>query len=120
MFFEDVDICYRIRQNGWKIYYLPKAEIIHHGGQSVKKRTDMGIQFYRSLIKYFRYHRGASGVVLVRLNMVVLSFYCLAYSLVKIFKNPSNAFLTGKSALNVIRAAFFRVADNNPYPGESA
>jgi len=109
MFFEDVDLCFRIRKNGWKIFYLPDAEIIHHGGQSVKKRTDMGIQFYRSLIKYFMQHCGTSGVIKVRFSMVAFSIYCLLFSLLTVYREPSGAVLTAKSSLNVIRAAFFRV-----------
>ena len=80
MFFEDVDICYRIRTNGWLIYYLPEARIMHHGGQSVKKRTDMGAQFYKSLLKYFRSNRGRSGEYSVRISMIVVALYCLLWS----------------------------------------
>ena len=34
---EDLDWCLRIRKAGWKIFFLPQAEIIHYGGQSSKK-----------------------------------------------------------------------------------
>ncbi len=109
MFFEDVDICYRIRENGWKIYYLPEARIIHHGGQSVKKRKDMGLQFYRSLIKFFRIHRGRSWEYYVRIFMVILSLYCMFYSLILMLRHPKKSVVIGKSAFNVMRAAFYRI-----------
>ena len=32
--YDEVDLCYRIKQAGWKIYFLPEAEIIHYGGQA--------------------------------------------------------------------------------------
>lgn len=111
MFFEDVDICYRIRKNGWKIYYLPGARIIHHGGQSVKKRTDMGMQFYRSLIKFFRIHRGRAWEMYVRILMVGLSLYCLAYSVVLLFFSPGRALVIGKSVFTVMKAAFYRIME---------
>ena len=111
MFFEDVDLCYRIRKSGWKIFYLPEARIIHHGGQSVKKRTDMGVQFYRSLIKYFRFHHGRSSELYIRTCMVTISLYCLLYSLILLISKPARYVVVGKSAINVMRAAFFRVAD---------
>lgn len=109
MFFEDVDICYRIRRNGWKIYYLPSARIIHHGGQSVKKRSDMGIQFYKSLIRYFRFHQGKPGELRVRLSMIGLSMVCLFFAISELIRRPDQGVLTGKSAINVMRAAFFTV-----------
>src|SRR5262245_39870565 len=31
---EDVDLCFRLRQAGWKIYYLSDAMIVHYSGQS--------------------------------------------------------------------------------------
>lgn len=33
MFGEDLDLCYRVKQKGWKIYYFPYSKIIHYGGQ---------------------------------------------------------------------------------------
>ncbi len=40
MYAEDVDLCYRIRMAGWKIYYLAEDSISHHEGASSKKRSD--------------------------------------------------------------------------------
>jgi len=34
MYGEDVDICYRIRDLGYKIYYLATERIVHYGGKS--------------------------------------------------------------------------------------
>jgi hypothetical protein len=36
MYGEDLDLCYRIKQAGWKIYYVPLTEIIHFKGESAK------------------------------------------------------------------------------------
>ena len=30
---EDTDYCFHARQAGWKVYYVPLAEVIHYGGQ---------------------------------------------------------------------------------------
>ena len=29
---EDTDYCYRARQAGWQVFYMPRAQIIHYGG----------------------------------------------------------------------------------------
>jgi GT2 family glycosyltransferase len=53
---EDADYCYRARQAGWGVYYLPTAQIIHFGGQGGSR-----VQPYRSIVEwhksYFRYYR---------------------------------------------------------------
>lgn len=38
---EDLDFCYRIKQNGWRIYFVPKVKIIHFKGVSsgIKKES---------------------------------------------------------------------------------
>ena len=36
MYGEDLDLCFRIKQDGWKIYYVPNTEIIHFKGESSK------------------------------------------------------------------------------------
>ena len=57
MFFNDVDWCLRIKQNGWKIYFVPDAVMTHYGGGSVKKvRPRMIIASHRCCYRYFRKH----------------------------------------------------------------
>ncbi|MBU2592458.1 MAG: glycosyltransferase family 2 protein [Patescibacteria group bacterium] len=40
MYFEDLDYCRKIRQSGFKVFYLPEAKIVHLHGQSGKKLDD--------------------------------------------------------------------------------
>jgi GT2 family glycosyltransferase len=30
MYYEDIDLCYRMKQNNWKVVYIASAEMIHH------------------------------------------------------------------------------------------
>jgi len=38
---EDLDFCYKLKQNGWKIYYVPQVSILHYKGVSggIKKHS---------------------------------------------------------------------------------
>lgn len=53
---EDTDICFRARAAGWKVIYLPQAQIIHYGGQGGAR-----VEVYRSIYEwhrsYFLYYR---------------------------------------------------------------
>lgn len=57
IFFNDVDWCYRAKQKGWKIYFLPEAQIIHYGGQSTRQvRPQMILESHRSLVRFYQKH----------------------------------------------------------------
>jgi len=53
---EDTDFCFRARQAGWRIYYLPQAQIIHYGGKGGSR-----VEPYRSIVEwhksYWLYYR---------------------------------------------------------------
>src|SRR3990172_11641435 len=56
MYFEDLDYCRRVRQNGLKTYYLPKAEVIHYHGESGRKILDAPNQWRRLIPSSKFYH----------------------------------------------------------------
>lgn len=46
---EDADYCFQARDRGWKIYYVPTAQITHYGGQGGSR-----VQPYRSIYEWHR------------------------------------------------------------------
>lgn len=36
MYWEDCDLCYRVKAGGWRVWFLPEAEIVHSMGGSVR------------------------------------------------------------------------------------
>jgi GT2 family glycosyltransferase len=61
LFFNDVDLCCRLRQAGWQIVFEPRAKVVHHHGQSTSQvRASAVIDSHRGLIRFYRKHyRGA-------------------------------------------------------------
>ena len=53
-FFEETDWAYRMKQAGWKIYFVPSAGIFHIQGQTVGHNAGSRIMFYRSRYIYFK------------------------------------------------------------------
>ena len=57
MYFEEVDLCYRLFLRGKQIHFVPEAEVIHVGGGStIQKRAWSHIQFFASLAQFYRKH----------------------------------------------------------------
>jgi len=57
MYAEDVDLCLRIRQAGWKVYFAPAMTITHFGGGSTVDSVTGLENFIRSLIILYKKHR---------------------------------------------------------------
>ncbi|OQY11239.1 MAG: hypothetical protein B6I30_07180 [Desulfobacteraceae bacterium 4572_187] len=53
-FLEETDWAYRMKQAGWKIYFIPKARIFHAQGKSIGKSANKKIMFYRSRYYFFK------------------------------------------------------------------
>ena len=59
MYSEEMDWMYRIKEKGWRVAYLPTAQVIHHGGQSSAQAVaSQHIYFQSSKVHYFRKHFG--------------------------------------------------------------
>jgi GT2 family glycosyltransferase len=58
MYWEDADLCYRIKQRGWRIYCVPQAKVIHYEGKSshTKLSNRLIIEFNKSVYRYYRKH----------------------------------------------------------------
>jgi GT2 family glycosyltransferase len=58
MFFNDVDLCYRIKKAGWKIFFYPDALVVHHKGAStVKAKRKMIWLSHLAFYKFFKKHK---------------------------------------------------------------
>ena len=57
MYGEDIDLCYRIKERGWKIYYNPAVTVLHYKGASSRQRSTPSIvHFYRSMALFHDKH----------------------------------------------------------------
>jgi GT2 family glycosyltransferase len=57
MFFNDVDLCRRLWDAGWEVWFTPAAQIIHHVGASTRQvRPEMVAESNRSLLAYYEKH----------------------------------------------------------------
>jgi GT2 family glycosyltransferase len=76
MYFEEVDLCYRLFSQGQQIHFVPEAEIIHVGGGSTtQKRAWSYIQFFASLARFYRKHYSKSLLAEMVLIVKAVAFF---------------------------------------------
>ncbi len=80
MFCEDTDLCYRMREAGWRVYYVPQAEAYHkRGGSANQAVARMTIAWHRSMLRFYRKHYRQKYSVPARMLAVVgICLRCLA------------------------------------------
>lgn len=82
MYSEEVDLCHRVKEAGWRIYWLPQAQVVHYGGQSTRQAArEMFLRLYEGKLLYFRKRHGQATA---RLYKVVL----LAAALARLMLTP--------------------------------
>ncbi len=79
IFFNEVDLLYRLKVAGWDCLYTPNAQIKHHGGESTKQvRSSMIWESHRSLARYLKKHQG-TGLSVVGLPFLTFIIYLAAF-----------------------------------------
>ena len=71
--YNDVDLCKRLRDAGWKIVYCADAGIIHHGSQSTNRATPaVRLEMYRNILVYYFRNKGPLAVIVLLPILAVL------------------------------------------------
>ena len=55
MYTEEMDLCYRMMQAGWELWWVPQAVVAHYGEASTRQvAEEMYVQLYRSKAQFHR------------------------------------------------------------------
>jgi len=58
LYWEDADLCKRLKEAGWRTVYLPSAVVVHDVGRSRRHARTLSVRaFHRSAYLYFAKHR---------------------------------------------------------------
>jgi GT2 family glycosyltransferase len=102
LFFEDIDLCFRLRKKGWKLFFVPEARIFHQGGGSTRA-LKLGSRFHyrRSQLNFYRKHNSRLSQLLLRSYLGINFFFLVLWGYLK------------KSSDLELRKSFFKLLEGS-------
>jgi GT2 family glycosyltransferase len=77
MYIEDMEICFRVRQLGYKIYYYPDF-VVKHVGYGSSNREFAITNIYKGLVYFYKKHKSASELLEVTTLLKLKAYGVLA------------------------------------------
>jgi N-acetylglucosaminyl-diphospho-decaprenol L-rhamnosyltransferase len=71
MYFEDNDLCLRLRRAGWQVVYNPLVKITHMGGSSPAEKAHRRQLYYESLRYFYSKHYSALECLALRMLLPI-------------------------------------------------
>ena len=82
LYFEDIDLCRRMRRLGFKLWFDPRVEVFHEGGAAtsqLKRRSRL--EYRRSQLYYYRKHASRASLFLLTCYLKLNFFLLRAFRL---------------------------------------
>lgn len=87
---EEVDLCLRIQRAGWRLYWVPRSQVVHYGGQSTRQvAAEMFLRLYQGKVLYFRKHYGRGTVMAYKAILTAAAVSRMALSPLALLGNPA-------------------------------
>lgn len=116
MYGEDLDLCFRIKQAGFKVVYRPEASIIHFKGKSVSPTVDTQYHFFHAMKIFVQKHKLNHNRMTGFLNLAISLHYIFSairrYNFIVLSMIADMILLLGGFAL----AGIVRFDNWFPYP----
>lgn len=83
LYFEDIDLCYRLRKKKYKLIFTPSVKVYHKGGGSSAANSLKNRFFYRqSQLYFYRKHNSKMSLLLLKTYLCVIFFLSYSKSLI--------------------------------------
>lgn len=86
IYYNDLDLSFRMKKAGWKTIFLPKVQVMHYGGQTANVLKMSWEYFEEQYENIFHYYRKVHGSLVLLLYKIVLligflpraAYWCLS------------------------------------------
>ena len=83
MYFEETDLCRRLRDGGHSVAFCPGARAVHRHGASTRQTSVRQVEYYVSYVRYFRKHHSRAAARILRAAVVLGALSRMAALVVK-------------------------------------
>ncbi|MBM3284263.1 MAG: glycosyltransferase family 2 protein [Candidatus Aminicenantes bacterium] len=76
LYFEDIDLCYRLRKKGFRLILYPRATVLHAGGASTSgQKLASRLEYRHSQVYFYKKHNSRVSCFLLRLYLRLIFFF---------------------------------------------
>jgi N-acetylglucosaminyl-diphospho-decaprenol L-rhamnosyltransferase len=87
MYYEEIDLCYRLHAAGWQVHFAPVTNIVHIGEAStIRNRSAMAVQLYGSMNHFYRRHYSVGQMRKLRLIKTYIMLRNIARDVVRLLR----------------------------------
>jgi len=106
MYGEDLDLCFKLKRAGFRVYHVPETSIVHHGGGSTQASDGSlpNVMMLESVFRFMRSNRGALSASLYRAAMAASSLVRLSLILPLLAIPKNRVIQHGENSLRKWRA----------------
>jgi GT2 family glycosyltransferase len=83
MYFEETDLCRRLRDRGHSVACCPAAHATHQHGASTRQTSVRQVEYYLSYVRYFRKHHRRGAATILRAAVATTALARMAALVVK-------------------------------------
>jgi GT2 family glycosyltransferase len=67
IYFEDIELCFRMIRAGWKLFFVPQARVFHAGGATtLPRRAESRFEYRKSQAYFYRKHNSRMSSVFLK------------------------------------------------------
>jgi len=70
IYFEDIDLCRRMKASGWRLLFVPRARVFHEGGATTGPRlASSRLEYRKSQVAFYTKHASRGSLRLLRVYL---------------------------------------------------
>lgn len=80
LYFEDIDLCYRLRERGYRLIFFPGVEVVHRGGATTSnQRRSSRLEYRRSQVYFYEKHNSRLSLFLLKVYLRLVFAFSTAF-----------------------------------------